>query len=553
MKEELNGKQQKQLAKLAEAMQSGAVQHEELEQVIKELILLISGVKETLSSELESSGTELVGKIAETKAQLGEMEGKLESLIEMNQSLSGEMADQIKEELLGEVAGFKTQIPTLPDLSEYEIAIAELDRKISAIVTNVTDTPQEVRDKLETLQGDERLDISAVKGLDLNNTNLSDAIINRAISIVDQRSSYLINKVSALQTQVNNINTSGGSGASIGGTVTGGTTGSVLFIGAASVLAQDNINFFFDDTNNSLRLQGGANFAFGTTTAVPIDAAANSNTFAQINIQNKSAGTTASSDIVATADNGTDSTNFVNFGIQSSGNTDATFTVVGAAGSYFYGTGDVAFGTMGSNTVYFFSGGTLSANRRGNISSAGVFNWGSSSQLNISATGGITTTGTYNKVTITQPASSAVLTIADGLTFSMSGASVTIVGSGTNTFTFPTSSDTIVGTAATQTLTNKTLTSAIVTTGITTSVANIITDTTTGTQIATATAQKIAFHGSTPVIQRVGAAQAAVVTTASTQTVPFGYATAGQADAIVTLVNELRAAMVEKGLIKGSA
>ncbi len=75
---------------------------------------------------------------------------------------------------------------------------------------------------------------------------------------------------------------------------------------------------------------------------------------------------------------------------------------------------------------------------------------------------------------------------------------------------------------------------------------------TTGTKIGTATAQKFAFHNSTPVIQRVGSAQTAVATTGSTQTTPYGYSTAAQADAIVTLVNELRAALVEKGLIKGS-
>ena len=44
---------------------------------------------------------------------------------------------------------------------------------------------------------------------------------------------------------------SGGS-MSIGGTVTSGTTGSVLFVGASSALAQDNANFFWDDTNNLL-------------------------------------------------------------------------------------------------------------------------------------------------------------------------------------------------------------------------------------------------------------------------------------------------------------
>ncbi len=82
---------------------------------------------------------------------------------------------------------------------------------------------------------------------------------------------------------------------------------------------------------------------------------------------------------------------------------------------------------------------------------------------------------------------------------------------------------------------------------------NIQFNTTTGSKIGTATNEKIAFHGSTAVIQRAGAAQAAVATTAATQTTPWGFSTQAQADAIVTLVNELRAALVEKGLIKGAA
>lgn len=45
---------------------------------------------------------------------------------------------------------------------------------------------------------------------------------------------------------------SSGGGMSIGGTVTSGTTGSILFVGAGPVLAQDNTNFFWDDTNNRM-------------------------------------------------------------------------------------------------------------------------------------------------------------------------------------------------------------------------------------------------------------------------------------------------------------
>lgn len=79
------------------------------------------------------------------------------------------------------------------------------------------------------------------------------------------------------------------------------------------------------------------------------------------------------------------------------------------------------------------------------------------------------------------------------------------------------------------------------------------TGTATGTMIATAANQKLAFHGATPVVQRSGAAQAAVDTTAATNSSPYGFASAEQADAIVTLLNEIRATLVAKGLMKGSA
>lgn len=74
-----------------------------------------------------------------------------------------------------------------------------------------------------------------------------------------------------------------------------------------------------------------------------------------------------------------------------------------------------------------------------------------------------------------------------------------------------------------------------------------------GSILATGTDQKIAFHNATPVIQRANGNQALVTTTPATQTSPWGYASAAQADGIVTLVNELRTSLVEKGLIKGSA
>lgn len=76
-----------------------------------------------------------------------------------------------------------------------------------------------------------------------------------------------------------------------------------------------------------------------------------------------------------------------------------------------------------------------------------------------------------------------------------------------------------------------------------------------GVSVTTTAAQKLAFHDATPVVQRAAAAQAAVSTNALAVAASYSQAEvtaiATRATALTTLVNELRAALVEKGLIKG--
>ena len=95
-----------------------------------------------------------------------------------------------------------------------------------------------------------------------------------------------------------------------------------------------------------------------------------------------------------------------------------------------------------------------------------------------------------------------------------------------------------------------------------------------GAQVCSGTSEKVAFYGSTPVIQPSSASQGAVTatlvtamaTTAATTSSANGYATNTQADAIpvkinqavvdiaavTVLVNQLRAELVTLGIIAGS-
>lgn len=95
-----------------------------------------------------------------------------------------------------------------------------------------------------------------------------------------------------------------------------------------------------------------------------------------------------------------------------------------------------------------------------------------------------------------------------------------------------------------------------------------------GVVIGLSAAELVGFHGKTPTAQRSSANQAAVTTTVgaavdttgSSNSSPYGFTTSAQADAIVTNINALRAdvlamntlmteirlALVNKGLIVGA-
>ena len=127
----------------------------------------------------------------------------------------------------------------------------------------------------------------------------------------------------------------------------------------------------------------------------------NTNSYAQFNIQNASAGGNASTDIVATADNGTETTNYVDLGINSSNYNNGTSSLLnGANNAYLYSKGeDFAIGNASSSkSIIFFTGGDGPSNEKFRINSSGVV---LNSAIAFSTSGVTTdilpsTSGTYN-------------------------------------------------------------------------------------------------------------------------------------------------------------
>lgn len=135
----------------------------------------------------------------------------------------------------------KIEVPIVEKVIQKTQVIREIPI-VTEIVKEVAvaDTAEDIRNKLEFLTKDERLDKSAIKGLEKIDN------ISQTLDTLDRRTVFLMSKPAAP------------SSVSIGSTVTNATQGSVLYTGASSTLAQDNANLFYDATNKRLGI--------GTTT-----------------------------------------------------------------------------------------------------------------------------------------------------------------------------------------------------------------------------------------------------------------------------------------------
>lgn len=150
------------------------------------------------------------------------------------------------------------------------------------------------------------------------------------------------------------ISSCGGGSAALTATQVGFGDGSNLMTGSS--------NLTYDSTNQVLNI-GGVTALSNTRLQTGGTVAG----FLQNNIQNLSSSPSASSDWVATANNGSDTTHYINMGINSSGGGGSPFTSTNAG--YLYTIDDeLDLGALGSKPIIFFTSGGTSPVERGRIS-----------------------------------------------------------------------------------------------------------------------------------------------------------------------------------------
>ena len=194
-------------------------------------------------------------------------------------------------------------------------------------------------------------------------------------------------------------------GAGIGGNLTVGgninvagninlTTGNVNLTQITGYIGQ-----FFGNASGFGALYAGINTGYTFQSQTIFQSSANFNGYSQFNMQNINSGSQASSDYIATADNGTASDTYIDVGIASSTYNYPGFGILKPNDGYVLAYGNVITGggnlvlTSGLNDIVFAPGGSNANNEFGRINAANVFVVKSTIDSTSNVTGAITVAG----------------------------------------------------------------------------------------------------------------------------------------------------------------
>ena len=188
-----------------------------------------------------------------------------------------------------------------------------------------------------------------------------------------------------------------GNGTSALNTNSGFTFNGTTFVAPAASLSISALT-----SSNTSNLQIGGTLSFSDTGIVS-NFVGNTNSYLQSVLQNTNAGTTASAEYIVYNNNGTASTNFATFGINSSGYTGTGSINAAGYGYFLSGSTDIVVGTIGANAIHLTV--NSSATDAMSISSAGLINVNSntagSALLTITSS---TTTQAFKVPNIAEPA-----------------------------------------------------------------------------------------------------------------------------------------------------
>ena len=131
----------------------------EVVELFEAVLKVVKELKDTLLQKVEDSSSEMSDKYSEAIKVVESLE---ERMGKKNAKMSEEM-DEMAKKIFQSIAEVKSLISPITDLSPLEKRVGEVEKKIPTIPDEIT--PEVVKNKLESLEGEERLKKEAIKGL----------------------------------------------------------------------------------------------------------------------------------------------------------------------------------------------------------------------------------------------------------------------------------------------------------------------------------------------------------------------------------------------------
>jgi hypothetical protein len=166
----------------------------------------------------------------------------------------------------------------------------------------------------------------------------------------------------------------------------------------------------------------GATITSGLVNAIA-DLTSSVNGYGQVNIRNSFAGSNSSGDLVITADTGTDTTNYLDLGINNSSFSSGSWTVNGASDGYLYTSdSNLSIGVV-SSTKYLslFAGGTLVTNEQIRVTTTGVGIGSTNPTSKLTVSGDVKISGIITATTFSGNATTAGYATTAGISTTSQG------------------------------------------------------------------------------------------------------------------------------------
>jgi hypothetical protein len=159
-------RQLEKLKKLLEVAAEDVATPADLIKLTEAFVDVIARERDRLQRAITDAKGEVSAKLATDVAALSRREQSLRSLVEtVRTSLLTDLAREAKQ-LQETIKRVERKIPSRTDLSGIESQIKAIQEALVTVPTEITANPQSVRDALELLSEDDRLDIGAIRGLE---------------------------------------------------------------------------------------------------------------------------------------------------------------------------------------------------------------------------------------------------------------------------------------------------------------------------------------------------------------------------------------------------